>query len=235
MTDWKLRTRMLLGDRAVEALEKKRGIVFGLGGVGGQACEALARAGIGSLDLVDKDIIDSTNINRQIIALPETVGRPKVEVMRERLEAINPQIGGDNYKVCFSQELEEKFSFASYDFIIDAIDDVEGKLLLAKMSQQDRVLFISSMGSANKLDPSQLEITSLYKTTVCPLARAMRKGARDLGLEDYPVVYSKEKPTRSEDYQPGPLASSSFVPPAAGLMMVSYVVRSLVAMEGLIK
>lgn len=232
---WKDRTRALIGSDNLKRLEGSRGLVLGLGGVGGQAAEALARIGLGTLDLVDMDTIDETNINRQVIALASNVGQSKVDLMRERVRAINPAIQGQDFFMAYGEETSGLLDLASYDLVLDAIDDVPAKVLLAQEAQETGVLFISSMGAGMRLDPTQIRLGTIYKTTVCPLARKIRKEVRALGLDDYPVVYSTERPVKSSQAPAGVLASSSFVPPAAGLAMVSFVVRELISMEGLIR
>jgi len=175
MADQFSRTRMLLGDEAVEKLRNSRVAVFGIGGVGGYVTEALVRSGIGTLDLIDSDTVDITNINRQIIATHDTVGRPKVEVAKERSISINPEIVINTYQCFFLPETKDMFDFSKYDYVVDAIDTVAGKLQLIKSAKDAGVPVISSMGAGNKMEASMFEVADISKTSVCPLARGMRK------------------------------------------------------------
>lgn len=222
-----LRTEWLIGSDALARLEKKRVAVFGLGGVGGHCAEALVRAGIGAIDIVDCDVVDITNINRQLIATQETVGRLKAEVMKERLLSIRPDLSIRAYALRIENKTAPRFDFTDYDYIVDAVDEVHAKLLLAKSAEDARVSFISAMGAGNKLHPEALEIAMLFDTSVCPLARVMRREVKRRGIKDFPVVYSKEVPHKAGATDERTPASISFVPPASGLLIASKVVRDL--------
>ena len=227
-----LRTEMLLGKEAVDRLKTKRVIVFGIGGVGGYICEALARTGIGQIDLVDNDTVSLSNINRQIIALHSTVGRPKVEVMRERIFDINPQIKVNAFNVLFTSESSCEFDFSLYDYVVDAIDMVKSKVELAVVCQEASVPLISSMGTGNKLNPCGFKVADIYKTSVCPLARVMRTELKKRGIKKLKVVYSEETPISREinpcEKTKRVPASAAFVPPVAGLIIASEVVKDLI-------
>ena len=229
------RTELLLGAEGMEKLKKARVAVFGIGGVGGYAVEALARAGIGALDLIDNDVISLTNINRQIIALHSTVGQPKTEVMAARVKDINPDCTVTTYQCFFGPDTAEQFDFAQYDYIIDAIDTVTGKIALAVQAKEAGTPIISSMGTGNKLNPTKFEVTDLYQTTFCPLARIMRKELRKRGVERLKVVYSAEEALTPEGATeelpqgrrsiPG---SVSFVPSVAGLILAGEVIKDII-------
>ena len=224
------RTRGVLGDEALEKLKNVRVAVFGIGGVGGYVAEALARSGVGHLDLVDKDVVSVTNINRQLVALHSTVGRRKTEVMRERIADINPNCKVTEHNIFYLPENADEFDLSRYDFIVDAIDTVSAKLELAARAASLSVPFICCLGTGNKLDPTKLEISDISKTSVCPLAKVMRRELRLRGINHLPVLYSTEAPTKSkltENGKPVP-ASTAFVPSAAGLIIASYVVRELI-------
>ena len=192
MTKQHERTALLLGEEAVEGLHNKRVAVFGVGGVGGYAVEALARAGVGRLDLIDKDEVDITNINRQIIATHETVGQPKVEVARQRILAINPRAQVTVHQTFYLPENADGFDFTQYDYVIDAIDTVTGKISLIMQAAQAGTPIISAMGAGNKLDPTRFEVADIYQTSVCPLAKVMRRELKKRGIKKLKVVYSKE-------------------------------------------
>jgi len=217
---WTDRTEKLIGPAAVKQLAASSVLVFGLGGVGSYAVEALARAGIGRLGLCDFDRIDDTNRNRQLYALTTTVGRLKVEVAKERLLDINPDIKLDLYPLFYGPDAD--IPLDSYDYVVDAVDNVTAKLLLAQRAPR----IISSMGTGNKFDPEKLKIADIYETSVCPLARVMRRELRARGIAHLTVVYSTEPPAATFADAPG---SMSFVPPAAGMLMASYVVRKLIS------
>ena len=188
-----VRTAMLLGEDGVEALGKKRVAVFGIGGVGGYAAEALARSGVGALDLIDNDVVDLSNLNRQIIATHDTVGRKKTEVMRERILSINPDCSVVCRNAFYLPENREEFPLREYDYIVDAGDTVTAKIDLAAAAQEYGIPIISSMGTGNKLDPSRLEIADIYDTSVCPLAKVMRRELKKRGIRKLTVVYSREE------------------------------------------
>ena len=184
-----LRTRWLIGNEALEMLKEKCVIVFGIGGVGGHCAEALLRSGIGTVDIVDFDRVDVTNINRQLVATMETVGELKVDALKSRLLSILPESRVHAYSLRVSEDTIDRFDFASYDYAIDALDQVSAKLLLAQSAQEANTPFISAMGAGNKLHPELLEITMLSKTSMCPLAKVMRRETKRRGIADYAVVY----------------------------------------------
>lgn len=231
-----IRTAMLLGEEGIDKLQTKRVAVFGIGGVGGHVVEALARSGVGALDLIDNDVVSVSNINRQIIAIYDTVGRYKTEVMKERILSINPECKVTIYNTFYLPEERDKFPFVEYDYIVDAIDTVTAKIDLAVISQELSKPLISSMGTGNKLDPSQFEITDIYKTSVCPLAKVMRKELKERGVKKLKVIYSKEearKPlpleeeAQNETKRRATPGSTAFVPAVAGLMIAGEVIREL--------
>lgn len=224
------RTAMLLGADAVEKLKNKRVIVFGVGGVGGYTCEALARTGVGQIDIVDNDTVSLSNINRQIIALHSTVGRPKVEVMKERIFDINPQIKVNAIDTFFTPETSADFDFSQYDYVVDAIDTVKGKIELCVLCKESGTPIISSMGAGNKLDPCGFKVSDIYKTAVCPLARVMRTELKKRGIKKLKVVYSEELPVQTDnDGTPGKRvpASVAFIPSVVGLIIASEVIKDL--------
>lgn len=222
------RSARLLGDAGIERLGRARVAVFGVGGVGGYAVEALARSGVGTLDLIDADTVSLSNINRQIIALHSTVGKYKVDAARERVLDINPDAAVNTYNIFFTEENRSLFDFSKYDFVIDAIDSVKSKCALIEAAVLAGAPIISSMGAGNKLDPTRFEISDISKTSVCPLARVMRRELRARGINHLTVVYSQEEPLRGarggERRTPGSVA---FVPSVAGLIIASEVVRQL--------
>ena len=231
-----LRTAMLLGEGAVEKLTKARVAIFGIGGVGGYTLEALARAGVGQLDLIDSDTVSRSNINRQILATQSTVGMPKVEAGRRRVLDINPDCQVRTWEIFYTPETADQFDFTEYDYIVDAIDTVTGKLQLVKAAQEAGTPIICCMGTGNKLDASAFEVSDISKTTMCPLARIMRKELAKRGIKHLKVVYSKEEalsPTGWEEEAkllgkrqiPGSVA---FVPGAAGLILAGEVIKDLV-------
>ena len=226
------RSEMLFGKEAVASLGEKRVIVFGVGGVGGYVCEALARSGVGCVDIVDNDTVSRSNINRQIIALQSTVGRLKVDVMRERMLDINPNMKVNTFNTFFTEDNCQGFDFSSYDYVVDAIDTVSGKLALAVMCQECGTKIISSMGTGNKVNPCAFVVTDINKTAVCPLARAMRTELKKRGVKKLKVVYSEETPISKEiktgDNGKRIPASCSFVPSVAGLVIASEVIKDLI-------
>ena len=227
------RTALLLGKASVERLARKRVAVFGVGGVGGFVCEGLVRAGIGAIDIVDKDIVALSNINRQLIALHSTVGKNKVDVLEERLKDINKDLIIKKYKCFFLPETSDTFDFREYDYVVDAIDTVTGKIELILKAKEAGVPIISAMGAGNKLDPTAFQVSDIYKTSVCPLARVMRRELKKRGVEKLKVVYSKEEPIKpqfeeGEEVVPG---SVSFVPPALGLIIAGEIVKDLIRVE----
>ena len=242
------RTELLLGKEAMEQLSKARVAVFGVGGVGGYACEALVRSGIGAFDLIDDDKVCLTNLNRQIIATRKTVGKYKTDVMKERMLEINPDVDVAIHKCFFLPENADEFPFEEYDYIIDAVDTVTAKIELVMKAQEKNVPIISSMGAGNKLDASMFQVADIYKTKVCPLAKVMRRELKKRGVKKLKVVYSEEKPTRPiEDMAiscrtncicpPGAKhkcsercdipGSVAFVPSVAGLIIAGEVIKDL--------
>ena len=228
------RTELLLGEKSVENLAKKRIAVFGAGGVGGFVCEGLVRAGVGSLDIIDKDTVALSNINRQLIALHSTVGMNKVDVLEKRLKDINPNLVLRKYKCFFLPETSDSFDFREYDYVVDAIDTVTGKIELVLKAKEAGVPVISAMGAGNKLDPTAFQVADIYKTSVCPLARVMRRELKKRGIEKLKVVYSKEEPVKpvfaeGEEAVPG---SVSFVPSVMGLIIAGEIVKDLTSETG---
>lgn len=226
------RTALLLGEEAMDILEKKKILLFGVGGVGGYALEALVRSGIGRVDIVDSDTVAESNINRQIIALSSSIGQYKVDVAKARALDINPSCEIFAHRTFYAPENSSAFDFSEYDYVIDAIDTVRSKLSIITEAQAANVPVISSMGAGNKLDPTRFEVSDIYKTSVCPLAAAMRRLCRKGGIKPFKVVYSKEEPitssrsneASSERQAPG---STAFVPSVVGLIIASVVVREL--------
>ena len=226
------RTAYVYGEEAINKLSQARVAVFGVGGVGGYICEALCRAGVGHIDVFDRDTVSLSNINRQIIALHSTVGRPKVEVIKERMLDINPDCEINAYNVFYLPENADEFDLSGYDYIADAVDTVAAKLEIAERAHKNGVPVISAMGAGNKTDPTRFEIVDINNTTVCPLARVMRRELKARGIKKYKVVYSKEEPRKSGviDPESGKAipGSLSFVPSAMGLIMASAIVNDLV-------
>ena len=227
------RTELLLGEKSVEKLAKKRIAVFGVGGVGGFVCEGLVRAGIGEIDIIDKDTVAVSNLNRQLIALHSTVGQNKVDVLEERLKDINPKLILRKYKCFFLPETSDNFDFKQYNYVVDAIDTVTGKIELVLKAEEAGVPIISAMGAGNKLDPTAFQVADIYKTSVCPLARVMRRELKKRGIEKLKVVYSKEEPVKpvfaeGEETVPG---SVSFVPSVMGLIIVGEIVKELLSLS----
>ena len=243
------RTQLLLGPEGMKKLSESRVAVFGIGGVGGYAVEALARSGVGALDLIDDDKVCLTNINRQIIATRKTVGKYNVDVAEERIHDINPDCVVKTYKTFYMPDTASQFDFSEYDYVIDAIDTVTGKLELIEQAKKAGTPIISSMGAGNKLDPTAFEVTDLYKTSVCPLAKVMRRECKKRGIKSLKVVYSKEQPIRPlEDMSiscrqhcicpPGAErkcterrdipGSTAFVPSVVGLIIAGEVIKDLI-------
>lgn len=220
------RTELLIGTKAMQLLRKAKVAVFGIGGVGSYTVEALARAGIGHLVLIDKDEVDMTNINRQIHAVHQTIGIPKVEVMKERILNICPSTIVETYPVFFLPETKEHIIDSSFDYIVDAVDTVTAKLEIITRAKEFKVPVISCMGTGNKLEPTMLEVADIAKTSVCPLAKVMRKELKQRGITNVKVVYSKEEPKRSIESQ-NP-ASISFVPSVAGLIIAKEVTMDII-------
>lgn len=224
------RTERLLGTAALERLSACRVAVFGIGGVGGHAAEALVRSGVGAIDIVDGDDVALSNINRQIIALHSTVGKLKVDVAAERFLDINSNIKIKKYPLRFSEETAGQFDFSKYDYVVDAVDDIRAKVLLAVMCQDSGTPLISSMGAGNKLDPTRFRVADIYKTSVCPLARIMRTELRKRGVERLKCVFSDEPPVSvPKDGERVVPASCAFVPSAAGLVIAAEVIKDLIS------
>lgn len=233
MKDTFSRTEMLIGADSLNKLRSARVAVFGVGGVGGYIVEALARAGVGAIDIIDNDTVSESNINRQIIALRSTVGQLKTEIMYRRILDINPEAKVNCIGKFVLPENIDEFDFSSYDYVADAIDTVSGKLAIIEKAHNEGVPVISSMGTGNKLDPTKFEITDIYKTSVCPLARVMRYELKKRGIKKLKVLYSKEEPLKPQIQEknekgkavPG---SISFVPPVAGLIIASEIIKDLI-------
>ena len=238
------RTELLIGQAALEKLQNSRVAIFGVGGVGGYVCEALVRSGVGHFDLIDNDTVSLTNINRQIIALQSTIGKLKVDVMKERMLDINPDVDVSVHPCFYLPETADQFDFSNYDYVVDAIDTVTGKIEIIVQADAHQVPVISSMGAGNKLNPAMMEVSDIYKTSVCPLARVMRRELKKRHIKHCKVVYSKEKaiqPSQAslEKYVadseenftkksiPG---STAFVPSVAGLILASEVIKDLITL-----
>lgn len=229
------RTELLLGSDGMDRLASARVAVFGIGGVGGYTVEALARSGVGAIDLIDYDKVSLTNINRQIIATDKTVGKYKVDVAAERIAEINPDCKVTAHKTFYLPETQELFDFTQYDYIVDAIDTVTGKLAIIENAHRCGTPVISSMGAGNKLDPTAFEVADIYKTSVCPLAKVMRRELKKRGVNSLKVVYSKEEPLKAAceaDEQSGGHkripGSVAFVPSVVGLIIAGDVIRDLI-------
>jgi len=230
------RTRLLIGQEALEKLRRSRVAVFGIGGVGGYAVEALVRSGVGTLDLIDHDRVSLTNLNRQLHATRETIGEYKVDAAAKRVQEINPDCRVNAYRTFFLPETRDQFDFSRYDYVIDAIDTVTGKLALIEAARAAGTPVISSMGAGNKLDPTAFRVADIHETSVCPLARIMRSECRKRGIDHLKVVYSTEPPihhTEKPDEEgnagrrdiPG---STAFVPSVAGMIIAGEVIRDLI-------
>lgn len=225
------RTEMLFGRERMEILENSRVAVFGIGGVGGYVVEALARSGIGEIDIIDNDKVSITNLNRQLIATGSTIGMYKVDAMKERIMDINPKAKVNAYKCFLLPENREEFNFCDYSYVVDAVDTVTAKIELVMACREAGVRIISSMGTGNKINPSMFEVSDIYKTSVCPLAKVMRKELRNRGVEKLKVVYSKEQPVTvhaSEDGKRSIPGSTAFSPGVAGLIIAGEVIKDLI-------
>lgn len=224
------RTQLIFGADNMERLYNARVAVFGVGGVGGYTVEALTRSGVGTLDLVDNDKVCLSNINRQIIATRKTVGKYKVDVAKERILDINPDAKVNTYKTFYLPETKDQFHFEDYDYVVDAIDTVTGKIQLVAQANEAGTPIISSMGAGNKINPTQFEVEDIYKTSVCPLAKVMRRELKKRGVKKLKVVYSKEKPIKADEkcevrrVIPG---STAFVPSTVGLIVASEVIKDI--------
>ena len=226
------RTARIIGEDGVNALKAATVAVFGTGGVGSYACEALGRAGVGHLNFIDKDVVDETNMNRQLVADLTTLGRNKAEIMAERVRRVNPSCDVQALVKRYNPSDDEFIPSLHVDFIIDAIDDVPAKVAMAVCCWKHKIPEISSMGTGNRLHPEMLEIADIYKTRECHLARKMRKALKEARVRHLPVVYSREPAHKiiGEGYQPG---SISFVPPVSGMMMAGYVIREILKKKGI--
>lgn len=227
------RTAQLLGEEAMARLQEARVAVFGIGGVGGYAAEALARSGIGAIDLIDKDTVEITNINRQIVALHSTLGRDKVEVMKERILDINRDCHVRTHKCFYLPETKDNFDFRLFDYVVDAVDTVTAKIQLIMEAEKYNTPIISSMGAGNKTEPTAFEVADIYETSVCPLAKVMRREMKKRSIRSLKVVYSREEPVRLPHSQGerGTPASNAFVPSVAGLILASEVIKDLIEKE----
>jgi len=221
------RTRQLIGEAAVEKLSRSRVILFGVGGVGSFTAEALCRAGIGKITLVDGDVVSESNLNRQLVALHSTIGQSKAEVMKARMLDINPAMEAHALNLFYDASTAGQIDLTEYDYVVDAIDSVTSKLLLIEKCHALSIPSISCMGAGNKLDPTQFEISDIAKTSVCPLARVMRRELKNRGILHHKVVYSKEPPVNTSGERTP--ASISFVPSAAGLILAGAVIRDLIS------
>ncbi len=238
MTERFSRTELILGKENMEKLAASRIAVFGAGGVGGYVIEALARSGIGELDIIDNDTICPSNINRQIYADEKTIGRYKTDVARERILNINPKAIVHTYNIFYIPDTSAQFDISQYDYIVDAIDTVTGKIELIVRSNECNVPIISSMGTGNKVNPAMLEVSDIYSTEICPLAKVMRKELKKRGIQSLKVVYSKEKPikpispVRTEDSVKRSIpGSTSFVPPVAGFIIAGEVIKDITSFK----
>ena len=225
------RTELMFGEGAMKKLKYSRVAVFGVGGVGGYVVEALARSGVGAIDVIDNDTVSASNINRQIIATTKTIGEYKVDAAKRRILEINPDARVTTHKMFFMPDVSDKLDFNDFDYIVDAIDTVTGKIEIIKKASLTGVKVISSMGTGNKLDPTKLEVADIYKTSVCPLARVMRHELKKHGIKKLKVVYSKEEPIKAiakgEGSSHAP-ASNAFVPSVAGLIIASEVIKDII-------
>lgn len=232
-----IRSELLLGPEGLDTLKKAHVAIFGVGGVGGYVAEALARTGVGTFDLIDRDTVSVSNINRQIIATHRTVGKVKVEVMKERILEINPDAKVNIHKCFFLPENSGEFNFSQYSYVVDAVDTVTAKIELVMQAQKAGVPVISSMGAGNKLDPAKFEVTDIYKTSVCPLAKVMRKELKRRGVKKLKVVYSAEKALEpkinlaEEEGRRAVPGSIAFVPSVAGLIAAGEVIKDLTAYD----
>ena len=234
MIDAFSRLRLIIGNDSLEKIKTKRVIVFGLGGVGGNVCDALVRSGITDISIVDNDTVNITNINRQLIANHNTIGRKKVDVMEEHLKSLNPDVKVTKYDCFYLPENSDSFNFSKYDYVVDAIDTVSAKIDIVCKCKTKHILVISALGCGNKMDPTKLEVSDIYKTEYDPLARVLRRELKKRNIDSLKVVYSKEKPIpiiESEKVEennkkeiPG---STAFVPPVAGIIIASEVIKDL--------
>jgi len=226
------RTELLIGKDGLDKLSSSRVAVFGVGGVGGHVVEALVRSGLGTIDIIDNDVIAPSNINRQIIATSKNIGQYKVDVAKSRILEIVPNVTVNTFKTFYTPETSNQFDFTQYDYIVDAIDTVSGKIELVLQAQCNNIPIISSMGAGNKMNPTQFEVADIYKTSVCPLAKVMRQELKKRGVKHLKVVYSKEIPIKqtAQDLRTGKRipGSNAFVPSVVGLIIASEVVKDLI-------
>ncbi|WP_294909595.1 tRNA threonylcarbamoyladenosine dehydratase [uncultured Ruminococcus sp.] len=224
-----IRTSLVIGEENIDRLSQSRVAVFGVGGVGGFVCEALARSGTGKLILIDGDTVAKSNINRQIIALESTVGKQKAEVMKERILDINPNAEVNALNIFLNSETVSTIDFTQFDYIIDAVDDIKAKVMLAKLAEENRIPIIAAMGAGNKTDPTKFEVSDIFKTSVCPLARIMRHELKKTGIKKLKVVYSKETPKNPPYRIEGEktVGSLSFVPSVMGLIIAGEVIKDI--------
>lgn len=218
------RTELVIGRENILKLQKANVAIFGAGGVGGCVIEGLARGGIGNISIIDNDIVDITNINRQIIALTSTIGQKKVEVAKQRVLDINPNCNVTTYDTFYTPETANLFNFSNYDYVIDAIDTITGKISLVIETNKTKTPIISAMGAGNKMDPTKFEVSDIFKTSVCPLARVMRRELKNRGIKKLKVVYSKEQPAIITKDFPG---SISFVPTVVGFIIAGEVIKDI--------
>lgn len=234
MDNYFSREELLIGKEAIEILKNSRVAVFGVGGVGGFVVEVLARCGVGTIDVIDNDVVDPSNINRQIIATADTIGQEKVNVVEQRIKSINPNAVVNKHRCFFLPETAKDFDFTRFDYVVDAIDTVSGKIEIILQAKKAGVPVISCMGAGNKLDPTAFVVTDIYKTSVCPLARVVRQKLKKLGVQDLKVVYSTEKamkPNYPPDMPPQRKAapgSVAFVPSVAGIIAGGEVIKDLI-------
>ncbi|WP_293972917.1 tRNA threonylcarbamoyladenosine dehydratase [uncultured Ruminococcus sp.] len=224
-----IRTSLVIGEKNIDRLSQSKVAVFGVGGVGGFVCEALARSGVGKLILIDGDTVAKSNINRQIIALESTVGKHKAEVMKERILDINPNAEVNALNIFLNSETVSTIDFTQFDYIVDAVDDIKAKVLLAKLAEENRIPIIAAMGAGNKTDPTKFEVSDIFKTSVCPLARIMRHELKKTGIKKLKVVYSKETPKNPPYRIEGEktVGSLSFVPSVMGLIIAGEVIKDI--------
>ena len=236
MTQFK-RTEMLFGKNSIEKLKTSRVAVFGIGGVGGHVVEALVRSGVGIVDIIDNDVVHNSNLNRQIIALHSTVGEAKVDAFEKRMTDINPDVVINKYACFFTPENSSQFDFSAYNYVADCIDTVTGKIELVLKCQESGTPIISSMGTGNKLNPADLEVSDIYKTSVCPLAKVMRNELKKRNIKKLKVVYSKEIPVTPTEFiedkesKKRIVGSNAFVPATAGLIIASEIVKDIIKSE----
>ncbi len=223
-----LRTAAIFGEPAMKKLKCTRIAVFGIGGVGGYALEALVRSGVGAVDIIDGDTVNITNLNRQIIATEDTVGMQKCDAAKSRMLSINPQLKINTHSFFYGEDTKDLVDFSAFDYVVDAIDDVKAKTLIAVKCKELNIPLISSMGFGNKIEPTKIEVADIKKTSVCPLARTMRRRLKDAGIKDLKVVYSKEEPKVGLNPDgTRVLASTAFVPSSAGLVIASEVIKDI--------